>query len=155
MKKVIIIFSVLFCSLFYFGCDNSNDVEVIDLSKKYNAKFEQTGDSYDYVFVNPEWELVNDNYSDENGNTGELYVNINNPIEKFFSIRTQSKAYYTYYGVWNTREIYDKLTRTTVSLQSCDQTTVNQNCYVIIIFDDKGDVISTIVNSLPRVPVRE
>ena len=88
MKRLwilIIFLPAVFCLV---SCEKENaDVNLFDATKNYNAKFEQTGDPNDYVFVNPKWELVDDNYSDGKGNVGELYTNLNNPVESLFCIK--------------------------------------------------------------------
>ncbi len=150
MKRLwilIIFLPAVFCLV---SCEKENaDVNLFDATKNYNAKFEQTGDPNDYVFVNPKWELVDDNYSDGKGNVGELYTNLNNPVESLFCIKIQSKACGSYTGIWNTIDLYNPDTNTYVSLKSCDKANNNQNCGVTICYDDDGHITGTSVYSLP------
>ena len=90
MTKKIIFAAVAAVMVFATSCEKVNENNVV-VEPNFNAKFEQTSDPYDYVFVNPKWELVNENYVDEFGNSGMYYVNINNPIEKKFEIINFSK----------------------------------------------------------------
>ncbi len=140
MKKLwilIILFPAVLCLV---SCEKENgNVDSIDVTKNYNAKFEQTGDPYDYVIVNPEWQLIDAAHTDKFGNIGELYVNLNNPIETLFYIKVQSKTQIctTYQGIWDAVYVFDEATQSMKSVQTCTIADENQNCGCQICTENK------------------
>jgi len=156
--KNAIFLAIFGIAMIAFGCDKVNNNDVVDNNgilnqEDLNAKFKQTGDPYDYVFVNPKWELVDENYTDEHGNSGELYVNANNPIEKYFWVKIRVKACgdggsSTVKGTWNTVKIYDPVTRTTTYVKTCDITMTNQTCGITVTFNEKKEICSVSVYDL-------
>lgn len=133
MKKLWILIILLPAVLCFISCEKDNDdANLSNLTKNYNEKYEQTGNPYDYVIVNADWQLVDAKHKDEFGNIGELYVNQNNPIETFFLIKEESKICAKYHGVWDTVYIYDEATDSMQSVQTCKVANENENCGCMI-----------------------
>lgn len=119
-----------------------------------NAKFKQTGDPYDYVFVNPQWELIDENYKDEDGNIGKYYVNANNSKEHKFDVEMFSKACgdggstsYEGHLVPSDTIIFGK----PIIKQRCIRNETPKNCRVTVYFDEKNNVCATELEHLSRI----
>ena len=89
MKRNIFIAMMAILVIFATSCEKIGENK--EKENNLNAKFEETGDPYDYVFVNPQWKLIDENYKDEYGNIGKYYININNKIERKFEIKVIEK----------------------------------------------------------------
>lgn len=87
MKRLKILF--VFLVVFATSCEKIGENK--EIANDLNSKFIETNDPYDYVFVNPHWELINDNYRDESGNIGYYYVNTNNTNEHKFEVKGFTK----------------------------------------------------------------
>src|SRR5574344_1597707 len=94
MKKINL--AIIIIAIFATSCEKTSDIGVNYIEENNNVKYKETGDAYDYVFLNPKWEIINDKYEDEFGNIGKMYINSNNVKEHFFEILTlgnSNKAY--------------------------------------------------------------
>lgn len=60
---------VALCAIAFVGCEKNSDVNPLEIATD------------NYVFVNPKWVLVDEDYCDVYGNCGVLYVNANNEKE--------------------------------------------------------------------------
>lgn len=85
-NKIILTFFLILFSFFFFSCEK----EILTNEKKDITNSETN--PYNYAFVNPQWLSIDDNFIDENGNVGSLYVNNNNVKEKMFIIKHFSKS---------------------------------------------------------------
>lgn len=121
-----------------------------------NAKFKQTGDPYDYVFVNPQWELIDENYKDEDGNIGKYYVNANNSKEHKFDVEMFSKACgdggsTSYEGHLVPESYKDNRTGVIMTREHCKRNETPKNCRVTVYFDEKNNVCATELEHLSRI----
>ncbi|MDR2835006.1 MAG: hypothetical protein LBV69_02215 [Bacteroidales bacterium] len=146
---VIAVVAIVFAS-----CEKLSDSNEIS-NQNANALFEQTRDPYDYVFINPKWELIDANYSDEFGNYGEYYENANNRKERWFKILIQTKVadcgdggVTSYAGEYKTVSVYDKITRTYTYYTACVKSATAKNCKVTTFYDENLSPCSTIISDI-------
>jgi hypothetical protein len=73
----------------------TNNNVVVTKSNLKSMKMGFMKNPVSYVVKNPEWELIEDSYMDEEGNTGKLFKNKNNPIEKLFETKSDNSDKFT------------------------------------------------------------
>lgn len=139
MKKINL--AIIIIAIFATSCEKTSDIGVNYIEENNNVKYKETGDAYDYVFLNPKWEIINDKYEDEFGNIGKMYINSNNVKEHFFEILTlgnSNKAYaQSYKGQKNIYFILNENGEYLTTFE-CEKNATNKNCEVIINYDDDG-----------------
>lgn len=142
MKKIYL--TIIALAIFILSCEKNSDNGENIIEDNLNSKYLKTGDPYDYVFINPKWELISDKYEDEFGNIGKMYVNTNNLKEyhfEIYSFRNENKS--NQILIKGIKKISFELCAdgTFATRTKCERATENQNCQICVSLDDNGEIL--------------
>lgn len=144
MKKIsLLIMSVVaLCAIAFVGCEKNSDVKPLEIATD------------EYVFVNPKWVLVDEDYCDEHGFRGALYVNENNEretkLEVVSMLHSKKCEDELYLGDLMTRPRRDPVTGKIEDVEYCDHRVVEKrDCLLYLQYDDDCVLISSEIVHIP------
>ena len=145
MKRIsLVIMSVVaLCAIAFVGCEKNSDVNPLEIATD------------NYVFVNPKWILVDEDYCDAYGNCGVLYVNANNEKETKLEVdgsllQNKKCEVIETYGNWVVEPVFIEKLGAWKDVCYCDYVhSERRDCQCISIYDN-GTKISTEIIHISR-----
>lgn len=148
MKNIELIIKI---SFFAFIIVFSSCEKALNNSKECSATSEN-----DYEIINPEWKVIDENYTDIHGNKGILYQNGNNKKERMFKINEMQKANgggsssFSFTGIkethWDYMLVNGLLLR--IPVYKCVASNINCNCKITITCDEKGNLVDCLFQTI-------
>lgn len=138
MKKIslLIMSAVALCAIAFVGCEKNSDVEPLEIATD------------EYVFVDPKWVLVDEDYCDAYGNCGVLYVNANNEKETKLEVdgsllQNKMCEEIVTYGSWVKESVFKAEYGRYVEYCYCDyEHNDKRDCQCVSVYNDNGKKIS-------------
>lgn len=144
MKKIslLIMSAVALCAIAFVGCEKNSDVEPLEIATD------------EYVFVDPKWVLVDEDYCDEYGFCGTLYVNENNKLETKLEVKSMTLAKKCedelHFGDLLTETRPDPVTGKEKEYEYCDHRVVEKrDCLLYLQYDDDCKLIRSQILHVP------
>lgn len=147
MKNIELIIKI---SFFAFIIVFSSCEKALNYSKESDVISEN-----DYEIVNPEWKVIDENYTDIHGNKGILYQNGNNKKERMFKINEIQKANggggtFSFNGKTELSVIKTIINGLIVYLPAykCIAAKKDCDCKITVTYDENGDLVDCLFQTI-------